>query len=178
MMLSHLANLRPRFLRRSRPVNLVRLDRNRRRAAFNAEAAPGRENRRAWKRSLVLLVAQLVDEIAIQSQRHRRRDAILLVLQKGVFDILARVTIHPVLRPNHKPEMPVPIDNSRHDRAAFEFDHARIFRIVDLAFLADGGDPVALNHKYAFLYWRRAGSVNQLRAFENDHRARLRTSHG
>ena len=87
----HFAHVGAGFLGGVWPINLVARQRERRRAAGDADAAVRRENIRARKAPQPLLLAPGVENVLVYPQRHHRRDSVALVLVELLGDVFARV---------------------------------------------------------------------------------------
>src|SRR6266849_182762 len=113
-----------------------------------------------------LLVADLEAEIAIETQRQDRGDAVLLVLGELRQDVLPRVGVGAVLSVGHQPHVPVRVDHPGHDGAAVHVDDAGALRHLDLAHRAHGRDAVALHDEHRVLARRIARPVDQACSLE------------
>ena len=166
-----LAHLGDGLLRRHRAVDLVGSGRDRRRSVGHADSAAGGEERRAGKLAALLLVTDLVDEVAVQAERDDRRHAVLLELLELRADVLARVAVGFVLAVHHQPDVAVRADQAGDDGATAGIDGARPFGDRDLAGRAHRDDVVPVDHHHRVVDRRRAGAVDQPRSLDH-HRLR------
>jgi hypothetical protein len=116
----------------------------------------------------MLLVAQRIEQVAIQTQCQDGGDAVSFVLPQLTQDILPVVVLRFDARTVHQSDVRVVRDESGNYGLTAAVDQLRILRACDRGRRTDGAHLIAPNHKDGILDRAAPGAINQPEPGEGD----------